>query len=408
MDDGVSGATPLADREGMSGLMAFQPTHVWAWKVDRYSRSVREFLALVEWAESTPRVILATADGSLNTSTPGGRLVALILVALAEWERQMMTDRILAAHQERREQGRWISGKAPFPYMVVREHEKAPAYLDADSSMVPLVIKAVGELLAGGNLSSTAKPLPIGRQQWRKLLRGVVLRGWRMFGGELVVGEDGVTPVRFAPEVLDTVTYARVQQRLRELEAGERAEPGEPPFLSHLIWCAMGPDGTGECKMNGGASNRKVPLYKCERGHGSIMAHLVEPVVEAAFLDRFGSEPVMEATYSGGLDHSAQLADLDASRARLVRAVTLASGPSVDVLVEKLAEIESLHAQLAAEHDPVVKVTRTPTDTLLYEVWHSTGDETRAALLAEKGCRVVVRRAGDGDGRVSVTWEPVE
>ncbi|WP_159400742.1 recombinase family protein [Streptomyces sp. XY431] len=218
IDDGVSGATPLSDRDGMSSLMAYRPTHVWAWKLDRYSRSVREFLNLVAWAETPDRrVILATADGSLNTATPGGRLIALILVALAEWERQMMTERILAAHQERREQGRWISGFAPFPFKVVREHPKAPAYLDADSDMVPLVLKAVGELLAGGNLANTSRDLPIGRTQWRTLLRGVVLRGWRMFKGELVVQEDGVTPVQFGPEILKERS-----KRIRPLTATER------------------------------------------------------------------------------------------------------------------------------------------------------------------------------------------
>jgi len=405
LDDGVSGATPLADREGMSQLMAYQPTHVWAWKIDRYSRSVREFLALVEWAESTSRVILATADGSLNTATPGGRLVALILVALAEWERQMMTDRILAAHAERREQGRWGSGKAPFPYKVVREHEKAPAYLDADSSMVPLVVKAIGELLAGGNLVSSSEPLPIGRQQWRNLLRSVVLRGWRSFNGELIVQEDGVTPVQFAPPVLDAVTYARVQQRLAELAVGERAERTASPFLAGMVWCAMGEDPSVPCRMSGGLTPRKKPLYKCQNGHGAIMAHLLEPQVQAEFLERFGAEPVMEPTYSGGLDHTGQLADLEASQVRLLQAVSLASGPSVQILVDKLAEIQAAHARLTAEHDPEVRVTLTATDTLLYEAWEATGDDTRAALLAEKGCRVVVRRpAKDGGGRVSVSW----
>ncbi len=214
-----------------------------------------------------------------------------------------------------------------------------------------------------------------------------------------------MTPVQFAPPVLDAVTYARVQKRLEELAAGERAERMDSPFLAGMIWCAMGEDPSVPCHMTGGLSPRKKPLYKCQNGHGSIMVHLVEPLVETAFLERFGAERVMEPTYSGGLDHSGQLADLDASQARLLQAVSLASGPSVQVLVDKLAEIQAAHARLSAEHDPEVRVTLTATDTLLYEVWEATGEDTRAALLEEKHLRVLVHRPWREGGRVSVGWD---
>lgn len=405
IDDGVSGATPLADREGMSELMEYQPTHVWAWKLDRYSRSVREFLHLVEWAE-TPgkRVILATADGSLNTGTPGGRLIALILVALAEWERQMMTERILAAHKERREQGRWISGFAPFPYKTVREHPKAPAYLDADSAMIPLVIKAVGVLLAeGGNLSNSSESLPIGRQQWRKLLMGVTLRGWRKHRGELVVQDDGVTPVQFAPEVLDAVTYARVQAKLKDLARPETNVPrSDTPFLGGFVVC-------GKCSwgFNGGQSSRKKPLYKCENGCGSIMADVVEPLVFAEFRERFGLEYVMRAVHTGGVDHSAVLEDLKASRERIMKAIALVDGPSLDDLAAKLTETNATIERLTAEHDPEVTTTYEATATLLFELWDGADQDTRRMLLTERGLRITISPAKKGQpsaARAQIEW----
>ncbi|MET9147318.1 recombinase family protein [Streptomyces sp. NPDC004042] len=406
IDDGVSGATPLADREGMSGLMEYQPTHVWAWKLDRYSRSVREFLQLVEWAEEKPqkRVVLATADGSLNTGTPGGRLIALILVALAEWEREMMKERILAAHKERREQGRWISGFAPFPFQTVREHPKAPAYLDADSAMVPLVLKAVGVLLAeGGNLSNSSESLPIGRQQWRKLLMGVTLRGWRKHKGDLVVQDDGVTPVQFAPEVLDAVTYARVQAKLKELARPETNVPrSDTPFLGGFVVC-------GKCSGGfvGGVSKRKKPLYKCGNGCGSIMADVVEPLVVAEFREQFGLEHVMRAVHTGGVDHSVPLADLAASRERIMKAITLVNGPSLDDLAAKLTETNATIERLTAEHDPEVTVTYEATATLLFELWDGADQDTRRKLLAEQGLRMTISPAKKGQpsaARARIEW----
>ncbi|WP_459649430.1 recombinase family protein [Kitasatospora sp. Ki12] len=398
IDDGVSGATPLTDRDGMSSLMAYRPTHVWAWKLDRYSRSVREFLNLVAWAESlTPRVILATADGALNTATPGGRLIALILVALAEWERQMMTERILAAHQERRDQGRWSSGFAPFPFKVVREHPKAPAYLDADSAMVPLVIKAIGELLAGGNLASTSRPLPIGRQQWRDLLMGVALRGWRKFKGKLIVKEDGVTPVQFAPEVIDAVTHARILARLDELTRGTNVLRQASPFLSGFIAC-------GRCggRFTGGKARKKLS-YQCN-SHGQINADIVEPKVEAEFLSRFGADPVMRAVHHGGVDHTAALLDLTAARSRIMEAITSVSGPSVADLIAKLQETDATIERLKAEHDPEIRTTYQPTGITIDEMWADATEESKRAMLRDKGLRVTVYKHDHPGGRLRIEW----
>ncbi|MBH1935775.1 recombinase family protein [Streptomyces sp. AV19] len=362
IDEDVSGASALESRtEGMARILRDRPKVVIAWRIDRFARSLSEFLKLVEWAEKH-RVTLATADGALNTSTAGGRLVAKILASLAEWEREMIQERVTAAHEERREQGRWISGKAPFPYKVVRRDGKA--YLAEDPEAFALVRKQIDALLAGGkggSLAATAEPLPIGRQQWRKLLRGVVLRGWREHKGELVTEADGVTPVQFGPEVINAATYKRVQDRLKELEAGERAERRDAPWLAGMVLCSQG------CKMNGGLSSRKRPLYKCENGHGSIMRDRIDPLVFADFRDKHGNEPLYEVTYSGGIDHSAEMADLAASRERVTKAVAKVDGPALETLVAKLNEIEATYARLEAEHDPEVTETWTPTDTLLWE-----------------------------------------
>ncbi|GGY82626.1 recombinase family protein [Streptomyces nitrosporeus] len=137
IDEDVSGASALESRtEGMARILVDRPRVVIAWKLDRFARSVSEFLKLVTWSEEHG-VTLATADGALNTSTPGGHLVATILAALAQWEREMIQDRVTAAHAERREQGRWIAGRAPFPYVMERRDGKA--YLAEDPKAFALV-----------------------------------------------------------------------------------------------------------------------------------------------------------------------------------------------------------------------------------------------------------------------------
>lgn len=409
IDEDVSGASELESRtEGMARILADRPRVVIAWKLDRFARSVSEFLKLVAWSKEHG-VTLATTDGELNTGSTNGKLIATILAALAEWERDTITDRIKDAHQERRAQGRWSGGPAPFPYKLTREYAKAPAYLALDDDNVALCRKQIDALLAGGkggSLAATAQPLPIGRAQWRNLLRGVVLRGWRQYKGELVVDEDGVTPVRFGPEVVDAATYRRIQDRLAELEVGERTERQDAPWLAGVMYCGRG------CKMTGGVSRKtqggKGPrnrVYKCEKGHSSIRAHMLDPMVFAEFRAEYGNEPLYEVTYSGGVDHSAEMADLDASRERVTKAVAKVGGPALETLVAKLTELEATYARLSAEHAPEVTETRTLTNTLLWEAWEAATQDQRRAMLADYGCKVTVYPANHPGGRVAIAWE---
>ncbi|MDW6062925.1 recombinase family protein [Streptomyces sp. FXJ1.4098] len=401
IDDGVSGGSALETRKkGMARIMADRPICVIAWKLDRFARSVREFRKLMDWADEKG-VRLITSDGLLDSADKSGtgRLIATIIAAVAEWELGIITDRSEAAHEERRTQGRWISGKAPFPYTIERRDGKA--YLAEDGEAFALVRKQIAALLKGGkggSLAATAEPLPIGRYQWRKLLRGAVLRGWREHNGELVTEDDGVTPVQFGPEVVDAATYKRLQDRLKELEAGERAERRDAPWLAGMVVCDQG------CKYNGGLSSRKRPLYKCENGHGSVMADRIEPLVFEEFREKFGHEPLYAVTYSGGIDHSGEMADLEAKIKRGSANLLLMDPEDAGELRALVADLKATYARLSAEHDPEVTETRTATNTELWEVWDSQDEDEQRVLLTQRGCKITVYPKGHQGGRVVIEW----
>ena len=65
-------------------------------KLDRLSRSVVDFAGMVEQATEQGWSVVAL-DIGVDTSTTNGRMLANILMALAQWERELIGDRTRAA-----------------------------------------------------------------------------------------------------------------------------------------------------------------------------------------------------------------------------------------------------------------------------------------------------------------------
>lgn len=84
-------------------------------KLDRLSRSSYDFAGMLALARSRNWAIVAI-DLGVDTSTITGKLVAQIMMAIAEWERELIGERTSAAMQAAKRQGKRISRTAaPIP-----------------------------------------------------------------------------------------------------------------------------------------------------------------------------------------------------------------------------------------------------------------------------------------------------
>lgn len=61
-------------------------------KLDPASRSVVDFGRLLEWLDAADATLVAL-DLGMDTSTSSGRLVANVMVSVAEWERSVIGER---------------------------------------------------------------------------------------------------------------------------------------------------------------------------------------------------------------------------------------------------------------------------------------------------------------------------
>lgn len=90
------------------------------YKLDRLSRSVSDFHRLSNFLDSH-RVALVSVTQHLDTSSPTGRLLRNILVDFANFERELITERIVDNKLHRATEGKWNGGHAPFGYKLVNK-----------------------------------------------------------------------------------------------------------------------------------------------------------------------------------------------------------------------------------------------------------------------------------------------
>ncbi|XMN06352.1 recombinase family protein [Streptomyces griseobrunneus] len=408
IDAGVSGARPLELRKDMRRLMrdveqsrrldraGVVRRMMIGWKLDRYARSVSEFLRLTAWGEAHA-VRVATTDNTINTSTPTGRMVAVVLAALAEWERDLIKDRITDGHATRRAQGRWGAGRAPFGYRIVRR--EGAAYLEVDPGQAQKVHAGVRELLKDGTVAGTARTVGLSEPQWRRLLKAPTLRGQRNHKGALVLAADGVTPVQFAEPIISAAELLAVRQRMLDLATGaERAPRQATPRCAEMSSCYRC---TG--RLNGGTSDKGVPLYRCKAGHVTVYQETLNDRVEEEFLKVYGRFAEVDIHLEGGNDLSAEMIEAQEQAARIGAQMATAGPLMLGTYEEMSANLEAAYAALLAAHDPEVREVEMPTGRTMGDAWEASDEAGKTRLLRSMGLRVVLHPKARAD-RLEIDW----
>jgi site-specific DNA recombinase len=131
-DGGVSGAT--LDRPALKRRLADIESHkidvVVVYKIDRLSRSLMDFSKLVEVFDRNDVTFVAVTQ-SFNTTPSMGRLTLNILLSFAQFEREVIGERIRDKFAASRKKGMWMGGFVPLGYdlkdhkLIVNEVEAA-------------------------------------------------------------------------------------------------------------------------------------------------------------------------------------------------------------------------------------------------------------------------------------------
>src|SRR6266404_6307909 len=118
-DGGFSGGT--LERPALKRLLADieagRVDVVVVYKIDRLSRSLMDFSRLVEVFDRH-NVTFVSVTQSFNTTTSMGRLTLNVLLSFAQFEREVIGERIRDKFAASRRKGMWMGGWAPLGYEV--------------------------------------------------------------------------------------------------------------------------------------------------------------------------------------------------------------------------------------------------------------------------------------------------
>jgi DNA invertase Pin-like site-specific DNA recombinase len=118
-DGGISGGT--LERPALKHLLgdieAGAVDVVVVYKIDRLSRSLMDFAKLVEVFDRND-VTFVSVTQSFNTTTSMGRLTLNILLSFAQFEREVIGERIRDKVAASRKKGMWMGGHPPLGYRV--------------------------------------------------------------------------------------------------------------------------------------------------------------------------------------------------------------------------------------------------------------------------------------------------
>ena len=183
-DGGISGAT--LERPGLKRLLrdveAGLVDVVVVYKIDRLSRALTDFSRLVELFEAN-NVTFVSITQSFNTTTSMGRLTLNILLSFAQFEREVIGERIRDKFAASRRKGMWMGGNVPFGYRV--ENRKLLIH-DEEAAIVRSIFERFLQIGSATILARTLNAEGLRRKNGKAFDKGLL---YKLLSNRIYIGE---------------------------------------------------------------------------------------------------------------------------------------------------------------------------------------------------------------------------
>jgi DNA invertase Pin-like site-specific DNA recombinase len=245
-DGGFSGAT--IDRPALQQLLADLTAGrvdiVVVYKIDRLTRSLADFAKIVEIFDARGASFVSVTQ-QFNTTTSMGRLTLNVLLSFAQFEREVIGERIRDKIAASKRKGMWMGGVPPLGY---RARDCKLIIVEGEAEIVRCIFRRYAELgsvrllqdeLAARSIQSKLRTSTSGRISGGKAFaRGalyLILRN-RIYRGE-IVHKGQSHPGDHAP-IIDQPLWDAVQAQLagNAAQCNSGARTRQPSLLAGMLF----------------------------------------------------------------------------------------------------------------------------------------------------------------------------
>lgn len=183
-DGGISGATleRPALRRLLKDIESSLVDVVVVYKIDRLSRSLTDFSKLVEIFEAND-ITFVSVTQSFNTTTSMGRLTLNILLSFAQFEREVIGERIRDKFAASRRKGMWMGGNVPLGYRV--ENRKLLIH-DNEAAIVRMIFERFLQIGSATILARTLNAEGLRRKNGKAFDKGLL---YKLLSNRVYIGE---------------------------------------------------------------------------------------------------------------------------------------------------------------------------------------------------------------------------
>src|SRR5262249_18589987 len=186
------------------------------YKIDRLTRSLADFAKIVEILDAR-RASFVSVTQQFNTTTSMGRLTLNVLLSFAQFEREVIGERIRDKIAASKKKGMWMGGVPPLGYRV---QDRKLVIIDSEAELVRAIFLRYAELGSVRLVKAELEAREIKSKSWTSA-------AGRMIGGKL-----------FSRGAL----YLMLRNRIYRGEIVHKGQsyPGEhPPIIDQLLWDAV-------------------------------------------------------------------------------------------------------------------------------------------------------------------------
>jgi site-specific DNA recombinase len=391
-DGGLSGAS--LDRPALQLLLnqvrQGRVDVIVVYKVDRLTRSLADFAKLVE-AFDAHEVSFVSVTQSFNTTSSMGRLTLNVLLSFAQFEREVIGERVRDKIAASKRKGIWVGGPIPLGYKSV---DKKLVVVEEEADQVRAIFRrylALGSIgllivdLHSGGVRPRSRIGPDGAAihpthflvgPLAHLLKNRFYIGEVAYRGEVHSGEH--------PPIVDRPLFEAVQDRLKEKAVTRRTfRTQSPAFLMGLLY-----DDRGN-RMSPSHANKKGVRYRYyvsqallqkRQSEASAICRIAAPEIEGLVVAavRYESSQINRTDSINSLP-SLELSDCELVALHVERIVLRAK--QIDITLRAPASDAQPGSAVALDVEDEVDRDRTASPTTLLQLpWTPTSASARKGI----------------------------